>query len=142
MFCCIYLGSEKCTGRSTEIFEINLLRTWCVYITSRKVVKMLHKAHLFWLLLEGKVALRPGILVQNMLGPVPPPPSPQQCFLLFSRSRPTSTEPQMCFALPSLLVVAWGPPHPHGGPWLSIAFSYRRRLGWGRGRLVAIEIPV
>ena len=35
MFCRIYLGSEKCTGGSTEIFEINLLWTWCVYIESR-----------------------------------------------------------------------------------------------------------
>ena len=35
MFCCIYLVREKCTKASTEIFEINLLRTWCVDIESR-----------------------------------------------------------------------------------------------------------
>ena len=35
MFCCFNLGSEKYTERSTEIFEINLLRTWDVDIESR-----------------------------------------------------------------------------------------------------------
>ena len=35
MLCCFNLGSEKYTERSTEIFEINLLRTWGVDIESR-----------------------------------------------------------------------------------------------------------
>ena len=43
--------------RSTEIFGINLLRIWCVYVESRISRKMLHKTHLFWLLLEVKGCL-------------------------------------------------------------------------------------
>ena len=34
-------------GGSAKIFEINLLRTWCVYIESRISRKMPHQAHLF-----------------------------------------------------------------------------------------------
>ena len=47
-------------GGSTEIFEINLLRTWWVYIESRvsplppPPPKIPHNRHSFWLLLEGK----------------------------------------------------------------------------------------
>ena len=62
MFCCIYLGSEKCSGGgggATEIFEINLLRTWDVDTKGRISQKYYACAPLFWLFLEGKGVVCP-----------------------------------------------------------------------------------
>ena len=54
MFSCIYLESETYPGRSAEIFEINLLRTRCVYIENRISRESVAHTHLFWFLPEGK----------------------------------------------------------------------------------------